>query len=63
MIMVNNVKPGYVNPLTMMGSNKNGQTKPLYSEGIQTPEKRKKILRSQKTIHSKFSVTYERNFW
>lgn len=46
--MVNNVKPGYVNPLTMMGSNKNGQTKPLYSEGIQTPEKRKKFLEAKK---------------
>ncbi len=46
--MVNNVKPGYVNPLTMMGSNKNGQTKPLYSEGIQTAEKRKKSLEAKK---------------
>lgn len=46
--MVNNVKPGYVNPLTMMGSNKNGQTKPLYLEGIQTAEKRKKSLEAKK---------------
>lgn len=46
--MVNNVKPGYVNPLTMMRSNKNGQTKPLYSEGIQTAEKRKKSLEAKK---------------
>ena len=27
--MINNVKPGYVNPLTMIGSSKNKQTKPL----------------------------------
>ncbi len=46
--MVNNVKPGYVNPLTMMGINKNGQTKPLYLEGIQTAEKRKKSLEAKK---------------
>ena len=46
--MVNNVKPGYGNPLTMMRSNKNGQTKPLYSEGIQTAEKRKKSLEAKK---------------
>lgn len=46
--MVNNVKPGYVNPLTMMGSSRNGQTKPLYSEGIQTAEKRKQSLEAKK---------------
>lgn len=39
--MINNVKPGYVNPLTMVGSGKNKQTKPIYLEGIETAEKRK----------------------
>ena len=34
--MINNVKPGYVNPLTMVGSSKNKQAKPLYLEGIET---------------------------
>lgn len=61
--MVNNVKPGYVNPLTMKGSNKNGQTKPLYIRGNTDSRKEEKVLRSEKTIYSKFSAAYERNFW
>ena len=40
--MISNVKPGYVNPLTMVGSSKNKQAKPLYLEGIETEEKRKR---------------------
>ena len=46
--MINNVKPGYVNPLTMVGSGKNKQTKPIYLEGIETAEKRKKSLEAEK---------------
>ena len=46
--MINNVKPGYVNPLTMIGSSKNKQTKPLYLGGIETAEKRKKSLEAEK---------------
>lgn len=46
--MINNVKPGYVNPLTMVGSNKNKQAKPLYLEGIETAEKRKRSLEAEK---------------
>ena len=46
--MINNVKPGYVNPLTMGGSGKNKQTKPIYLEGIETAEKRKKSLEAEK---------------
>ena len=39
--MLNNVKPSYVNPLTMMKSDKNRQVKPFYPDGIQTAKKRK----------------------
>lgn len=46
--MINNVKPGYVNPLTMVGSSKNKQAKPLYLEGIETAEKRKRSLEAEK---------------
>lgn len=46
--MINNVKPGYVNPLTMVGSSKNKQAKPLYLEGIETAEKRKRSLETEK---------------
>ena len=46
--MINNVNPGYVNPLTMVGSSKNKQAKPLYLEGIETAEKRKRSLESEK---------------
>ena len=46
--MISNVKPGYVNPLTMVGSSKNKQAKPLYLEGIETAEKRKRSLESEK---------------
>lgn len=46
--MVNNVKPGYVNPLTMMKSGKNRQAKSFYPTGAQTAEKRKKSLEAEK---------------
>ena len=46
--MINNVKPGYVNPLTMLGNSKNKQAKPLYLEGIETAEKRKRSLEAEK---------------
>lgn len=45
--MINNVKPGYVNPLSMMRSGKK-QEKPFCSEGAQTVEKRKKALEAEK---------------
>lgn len=45
--MINNVKPGYVNPLSMMGSSKK-QEKPFCTEEAQTVEKRKKALEAEK---------------
>ena len=46
--MLNNVKPSYVNPLTMMKSDKNRQVKPFYPDGIQTAKKRKRSLEAEK---------------
>ena len=46
--MINNVKPGYVNPLSMVRSGREKQGKPFYSEGVQTAEKRGKALEAEK---------------
>lgn len=46
--MLNNVKPSYVNPLTMTKSDKNRQVKPFYPDGIQTAKKRKRSLEAEK---------------
>lgn len=48
MIMVNNVKPGYVNPLTMIRNDKSKQAKFLHSENFQTAEKKQKSLEAEK---------------
>lgn len=44
--MVNNVKPGYVNPLTMMKNVRHGNH--LNTGGMKTAEKRQKSLEAQK---------------
>lgn len=44
--MVNNVKPGYVNPLTMMKNVRHGNH--LNAGGMKTAEKRQKSLEAQK---------------
>lgn len=48
MIMVNNVKPDYVNPLTMIRNDKSKQAKFLHSENFQTAEKKQKSLEAEK---------------
>ncbi len=44
--MVNNVKPGYVNPLTMMKNGRNGIH--LNAGGMKTAEKQQKSLEAEK---------------
>lgn len=44
--MINNIKPGYVNPLKMM--KKDGQTNPFNSGGMKKAEKRRKELEAEK---------------
>lgn len=46
--MVNNVRPGYVNPLTMMKSGKDRPITSLCSNGIQKAEKRQRDLEAEK---------------
>lgn len=46
--MVNNVKPGYVNPLTMMGSSKDKQKNLFHTDGFPTAEKKQKNLEAEK---------------
>ena len=46
--MVNHVKPGYVNPLTITKSSKNGQTNSLLPRVSKKVEKRQSSLEAQK---------------
>lgn len=46
--MVNNVKPGYVNPLTMMGGGKDKQKNLFHTKGSQTAEKKQRALEAEK---------------
>ncbi len=46
--MVNNVKAGYVNPLTMMKNGKIGQTKSIHLGVFKTAEKKQKFLEAEK---------------
>lgn len=56
--MINNIRPNYINPLTMMKNNK--QAKPL---SLDKAEEKIKSFRIRKTIDTKFIIINERNFW